>query len=249
MNKNELNLNIKISEGNFVLKSTEELGFMVFDLPAKITCPYATNWCKKYCYANDSQDIFNSVLNSRMRNFEESKKDTFVKDMINIIEFNLERKKYKNKEKVYFRFHSSGDIYNTDYLNKIIEIVNHFKANSKIKFQAYTKSLSLLENYDLSKINIKILFSVVEDTSKEQINKAKNMGLSCFVAVYSTDNKEGYICKGDCSSCQVCYENNKCNNIYVQTHGGRVPKKPETHSGAKIKGKFKNYRDERKTVS
>lgn len=246
LKKNELNENLRISEGNFVLKSTNEVGFMIFDLPACYCCPYATDWCKKYCYAKSPQDIFkDSVLNSRMRNYEESKKESFIKDMIDIIEFNLQRKKFKTKNKIYFRFHGSGDIYSKEYFEKLISITNHFKSNKKIVFQTYTKSLPIISQYDINNINLKIIFSVVQDTKEIDINKAKSLGLSIFNAVSQTDDiSNGYVCKGDCSKCQVCYEKNNIETIYVETHGSRIGKK----DSSRIEQSSKNYRDNNKTV-
>lgn len=246
LKKTDLNANIRISEGNFVLKNTNEVGFMIFDLPACYCCPYATDWCKKYCYAKAPQDMFkNSVLKARMSNLEESKKDTFVKDMINIIEFNLQRKKYKNKNKVYFRFHGSGDIYSEDYFIKLIEITDYFKDNDKIVFQTYTKSLPIVSKYNLNNINLKIMFSVVEDTKELDIQFAKELGLSIFNAVPEVENLEdGYVCKGDCSKCQTCYEKNDVGLIYVETHGSRLGKK----DGSRVAESSKNYYDAKKTT-
>lgn len=249
-----MNDKIKISEGNFVLKNTKDIGFMIFDLPAKISCPYATDWCKKYCYAKTSQDIFkDSVLRSRMRNMEESKKESFVEDMIDIISFNLNRPKYKSKQKIYFRFHGSGDIYSKEYLDKIIKITDNFKSNSKISFQTYTKSLVYLENYEIEKLNIKILHSIVPDTKDEDILKAERLGLSHFVAKTDPDTitlmNDDFVCKGDCSECQACYERNNLKNIYVEIHGGRIPnKKKYIGSNGRIEGESKNYRDQKKTT-
>lgn len=244
MKKSELNQNIKISEGNFVLKNTDEVGFMVFDLPACYCCPYATEWCKKYCYAKAPQDMFkDSVLRTRMSNFEESRKETFVKDMIDIIEFNLDRRKYKSKEKVYFRFHGSGDIYNEDYFKNIIAITDYFRDNEKIVFQTYTKSLPIISKFDLSDINIKIMFSIVEDTKESDIQWARELGLSMFNAVPQTDNIDGYICKGDCSKCQTCYEKNDIQMIYVETHGSRLKRSNGDTNATRVENSVKNYKN------
>lgn len=253
MNKNDLNPNIYLSEGNFVLKANENVGFLVFDLPAQISCPYATDWCKKYCYAKCVQDLFkDSVLNSRTRNFEETKKDTFVNDMIEIIEYSLERKKYKSKNRVYFRFHGSGDIYSREYFQKIIKITEHFKNNKQIVFQTYTKSLVFLEGIDIKNLNIKILYSIVPDTKNTDIINANNLGLSKFIAITSFEHLNcsefEFKCEGDCGKCQACYEENDLENIYVEIHGGRVPNKKRSGNGSRIDGESKNYRNHKKTV-
>lgn len=252
MKKEDLNKNIYLSEGNFVLKSNEDVGFLVFDLPAQASCPYATDWCKKYCYAKCVQDLFESVLNCRFRNFEESKKDTFVKDMIDTINFNLERKKYKSKKRIYFRFHGAGDIYSKEYLLKIIDITNYFKDNSKLVFQTYTKSLVFFEGINLSDLNIKILYSIVPDTKETDLENAQNIGFPTFIATNTFDDlickDNEFKCLGDCSKCQACYEKNDFQNIYVEIHGGRVPNKKRINNGSRIEGDSKNYRDHKKTI-
>lgn len=91
MNKKLLNKNIHLSEGNIKSKNTDNVSFLTWSLPCKITCPYATEMCKKRCFAQKNQ-YFKSVLASRTRNFEESKKDMFVSDMINHLEHQLDRK-------------------------------------------------------------------------------------------------------------------------------------------------------------
>lgn len=95
--KSELNQNIHIQEGNTVLVDNNEYGFLIFSLPARECCPYATELCRKICYGRNAQELFKHVYNCRKRNYEESLKDNFVEDMIEIISYNLESKKYKNK--------------------------------------------------------------------------------------------------------------------------------------------------------
>lgn len=223
MKKSELNQNIYLQEGNTVLKDNDEYGFLIFSLLARENCPYATDMCKRICYGRNAQELFKHVYNCRKRNFEESKKDTFVEDMIKSIEYNLTRKKYTNKT-ILFRIHETGDFYNEEYLNKWICISNYFRGDN-IKFQAYTKSLPFITDKNISKINIKLMFSIMPDTKEEDILKAKQLGLNLFLALPSDD----YIkvetenqCKGDCSNCKECYLGNK--DMCVEFHGNRCPR-------------------------
>lgn len=242
INKKDLNKNIVLREGNSVLKDTEDIGFLIFNMPARISCPYSTKWCRKSCYAVSAENLFkNSVLKRRMIHMEETKKDTFEEDMINLIEYHMQRKKYKGK-KIYFRWHESGDIYSQDYFIKMINISNHFKGiEDKISFQAYTKSLPIISKFDLEKVNIKILFSIVEDTKQEDIDIATSLSLGMFSAVEDPDiYEEGFKCLGDCSKCQTCYEKNDIKLTFVENHGSRVKRKKSGES-TRIEGSTIRY--------
>mgnify|MGYP003458764529 CR=1 FL=1 len=87
--KAELNPNIHLSEGNLASKGNEEIMFLTWSLPSRITCPYATEMCKKRCFAKKNES-FKTVRDSRSRNLAETYKDTFVPDMIKHFEYNLQ---------------------------------------------------------------------------------------------------------------------------------------------------------------
>ena len=237
MKKSKLNQNIKISDGNIKLQENDKDAFIIFNLIATKTCPYATNECKKICHERFSQEINKKVMTARVNNFEESKKETFVKDMIDCIEYQLNRKKYNNKH-IYFRIHSAGDFYSKEYFNKWIEITKYFKDNDRIDFQAYTKSLPFLEGEDLKDINIKLVFSVMVDTPEEQTKKAKDMELQCFIPVRNAEDKEGFKCSGKCLKCKACYTQNNIKDIYISYHGSRNVK-----SNIKVKKEKKYYKN------
>jgi hypothetical protein len=42
---------ISMQKGNKKMRPTEKIGFLIFSIPAVITCPFATSLCMKYCYA------------------------------------------------------------------------------------------------------------------------------------------------------------------------------------------------------
>jgi hypothetical protein len=224
MKKSELNQNITIAQGNTKLRDTEDTAFLIFNITARKTCPYRTEICDRICLSRDPQEIFKDVLITRDRNFEESKKDTFVNDMINHIEYHLTRKKYINKH-IIFRWHESGDLYNQEYTNKVISIGEHFIDNDKISFQLYTKSLPYLKEYNINKLNTKILFSVMPDTKQSIIDEAVQIGLSLFIVKPANEiNINNFICKMDCGSCKECYKKDGEKNIYCAYHGARIPR-------------------------
>lgn len=224
MKRKELNPNIYIQEGNSVLVDNEEYGFLIFSIPARECCPFATEICKKICYGRNAQELFEHVYNSRKRNYEESLKDTFIEDIINTINYNLLRKKYEKKT-IIFRIHETGDFYSQEYLNKWVEISNRFKETDKIIFQAYTKSLPFITNIDLINTNIKIMFSIMPDTKEDDITLAKELGLNTFSAIpcQLMDNiKEEKRCCGNCAKCKSCYTESK--DMFVEFHGNRAPR-------------------------
>lgn len=79
----ELNVNY---DGNKKLVNTGSVRFMIWNLPAIKTCPYATAHCKKYCYAKKAENVYPDCLPCRERNFNETLKDDFVENMIFTIE-------------------------------------------------------------------------------------------------------------------------------------------------------------------
>jgi hypothetical protein len=243
MKKIELNQNIHLSEGNIKSKATDEVEFLTFSLRSKITCPYSTAECRKRCFAQKNE-TFKGVRDSRDRNFAETKKETFVKDMIDILEFQLQRKKMKGK-KIFVRIHTSGDFYNVEYFRKWVEITDYFKGNDRILFQAYTKSMPIIyewlypddsvEEYEwvndepiiyaqeeIKKINIHLVWSIWHDTKAEYTRFAKQIGLQTFTALPKEEIplavKNGtFECLGDCGNCRQCYTG-KSKTVVIPYH-------------------------------
>jgi hypothetical protein len=124
------------------------------------------------------------------------------------IEGYLQKPKLRGRT-VFFRIHQSGDFYSRAYLDKWIAIARHFTGR-KIIFQAYTKSLDYFNGRDLSRLNIKVLYSVWHDTPPDQVTVAKRMGLALFVAatpieVVGLENEGAVVCPWTCGTCQECY--------------------------------------------
>lgn len=224
--KNDLNKNIRLSEGNLQSKETEDVFFLTWSLPSRITCPFACPSCMKRCFAKKNE-YFSRVRESRMKNLNETKKDTFVSDMIEHLEFHLNRRKTENKL-VIVRIHTSGDFYSLEYLDKWCQIVNHFKGEEGIKFQAYTKSIKFVHEWlknriseeninsenmqkELNNLNIRFVYSIWYDTPKEDIALAKELNLQTFTALPKKEleevknQKSAFVCGGDCGHCKECY--------------------------------------------
>ncbi len=116
---------VYISPGNI------RMNIPTFSLPAVQTCPGRTDNCEKYCYAKKAEMCYKQVLPSRRRNYEDTKKKSFVKKATEKIS------KIKSE---YIRIHESGDFYSQEYLNKWIKICNKFPEK---KFLIYTQMYDL----------------------------------------------------------------------------------------------------------
>ena len=68
--KAELNQSIHLSEGNLASKGNDKIMFLTWSLPSRATCPYATETCKKRCFAKKNES-FKSVRDSRNRNLSD----------------------------------------------------------------------------------------------------------------------------------------------------------------------------------
>ena len=221
--KKELNKNLYLGDGNIKLMGTDKIRFLTWSIPPKITCPFKTNLCEYLCYAALEELRYPNVKNSRVRNLYESQKQYFVRDMIKLISYNLQRPKYKDKI-LYLRIHEAGDFYSLSYQKCWELIALYFKDNKRIYFQAYTKSLPFLKLIDLNNSNIKYVFSIMDDTQQKQIDEADQLHLTTFKALHQTKiTSDDNVCPGVCGPCVKCYKGEQ-QNIIVALHGARKNK-------------------------
>jgi hypothetical protein len=184
--------------------SNKKLGKFIpsINLPPIKTCRPKTP-CAKGCYACKGTWNYKNVKESLNNNLIQFglNKDNFFNEIIN----------YLNNGDViykYFRWHSSGDIINLDYLKGMIEVAKKCK---QTKFLAFTKQFEIVNEYLASgeKIpsNLKIVFSAwdKEFTFKNPYNlpiaylefKKKELNPSI--------PQNAYKCSGECKSCKVCW--------------------------------------------
>ena len=221
----KLNVN---TNGNKKLKNNENVRFMIWNLPAKSTCPYATEHCKKACYACKAERVYPQVLPSRQTNYIDSNAPDFVQNMIFTIETELKSKKYIGKKCV-FRIHESGDFYNIEYAEKWVTIAQHFENDNRIVFLAYTKSILyfLNLNYGLPMFpqNFVIRFSLWDDTREDlrQLSESYNMPIYTALSAQEIDALRAVghrfeECRcDDCANCGACW-NKEHKNIIVKIH-------------------------------
>lgn len=202
-----------VSDGNKKLVSNAETLFLIWNLPAKITCPYATELCKISCYAIKAEINYPDCLPCRKRNFEFSKSDNFVDEMIAYIAIKLNN--LKNGRKIIFRIHESGDFYNKAYFMKWLEIIRFFDGDTRIIFVCYTKSVRFLVNTDFASLKaFTVRFSIWEDTKETEKEIARQLNLPIYTA-YERSVIDDMLAKGivfhecrcsDCATCLKCFD-------------------------------------------
>lgn len=218
----KLNVNIN---GNKKLQNTNNVRFMIWNLPAVKTCPFRTSMCEKSCYARKAERVYPQVLPSRERNFRDSLEDDFAGNMIYTVEALLNSRAYKGKT-VYFRIHESGDFYNLEYAKKWVEVARHFSEDNRIIFEAYTKSISFMiaAGYGTPAwpTNFIIRASVWDDTKKDALKLIDSYNFQIYTAFPAQDFEKlakGYTeCKcEDCATCGKCYKRDD-HKIAVRIH-------------------------------
>jgi hypothetical protein len=212
------NNEIYLSTGNKKLKNNENTRFLIWNIPACKTCPFATEHCKKFCYAKKAERVYPNVLPCRENNFEMSLQADFVEKMIAAIEKKLKSKAHAGKLTL-FRIHESGDFYNLEYTKKWVDICKHFENDDRIIFLAYTKSLPYFEKLgynttDFPK-NFVVRSSVWDDTKEKMLKLTKALEMPIYTAYTPNDlekqkaaDKTFVFCDCvDCGKCKACYFN------------------------------------------
>lgn len=199
----------RLSEGNKKLKPNKFVKFLIWNLPAIVTCPFATELCRRFCYAIKAERCYPSARKARKDNYSKSLKDSFVNDMVFTISTHLERRSYKTAKKVVVRIHESGDFYSKEYTKKWLEIAKHFENNEQVVFMAYTKSVEFFKGEDIPK-NMVVRFSLWDDTDMKQAMLAVMLGMGIYTAVEKfTDEPKIERCACvDCGKCGKCWNKN-----------------------------------------
>ena len=203
----ELNNAIYVSRRNKKLVPDSETDFIIWNLPAVMTCPNRTAHCEEFCYAKKAEIAYPDCLPARKRNFKESLKDSFVEDMTKTI---LKIAIGSKKKKIVVRIHESGDFYNKAYVNKWLEIIDNCKFDKRIVFIAYTKSFKFFDGVKLPK-NFSLRASVWDDTKESDLETIKRNGWKIYTAVDKFQKGDKFTrCRcSDCASCGKCWKNYK----------------------------------------
>ena len=194
-----------VSRRNKKLIPNDTTAFIIWNLPAIKTCPFATEHCKKACYARKAEQAYPDCLPSRERNFKESLSDDFVIRMAYTI---LKIRKGTRKQNVIVRIHESGDFYNKAYTEKWLRIIDMCK-DEDITFIAYTKSFPYFDGAALAE-SFALRASVWDDTKTEHLETIKRNGWSIYTAIdkfTDADAFEHCHCE-DCAGCGKCWNIN-----------------------------------------
>lgn len=197
--------------GNKKYKNNDETGFIIWSIPPKTTCPFSTPMCRAKCYAVKAWNAYPTVKVARTQNMRATFVPTFVDDVVAIISYLATTGKNKNRKKIIVRIHESGDFYNKQYFLAWVEIARRMaEIDPRVRFWAYTKSFEYMVGVDVPD-NLVIRGSVWADTTQEQLDLIKLLGLDIYTAVEKFRDGDGYNhCRcEDCATCETpCGEKN-----------------------------------------
>ena len=200
--------------GNLKLRNTENVRFMIWNIPAVVTCPFRTPSCEKFCYARKAERMYPSCMEARERNHEATLQADFAERMIFTIRAELQTKKFAGK-KVVFRIHESGDFYSVEYFRKWCKIAEAFADYENIVFLAYTKSVAFYKSANIPN-NLVIRSSLWADTCAKSIEITRAFDIPVYTALSARDmdeaEKNGMKFKKcrceDCATCGMCWNRN-----------------------------------------
>lgn len=182
------------------------------NLPPVLTCRENAP-CRKGCYACKGNFVYSTVQKSMQKNLRIYQND--AKSYFNQIQGYLIGLPYK-----LFRYHSAGDIVDTQYLQLMCETAKKCK---KTQFLCFTKKYELVNEYIKTKHkipkNLVIVFSAWANFIPEN---PYNLPMT-----YVNFNKDGIDknipkqakkCKGNCETCQMCWKLKNGQSIYFNKH-------------------------------
>ena len=200
---------IRFQFGNKKLAADSKIAFVIFSLPAVLTCPGATVECMKNCYARRDERFLKTRM-SRLINLMISKQPDFetvlenaIKKTIYTRKGNL-RKRFIGKE-IVFRIHESGDFYNDTYMKAWFHVAARFP---DITFFTYTKSFKIYERCHTEQPdNFTVRASIWSDTSIEELLIINRLHMPIYTA-YDAAGVAAAIENGasrcTCESCTAC---------------------------------------------
>lgn len=205
---------LTVSHSNKKLKPTDTLKFIIWNLPAIVTCPFRTPHCEAKCYAIKAERVYKDCLPSRKTHFMESREADFVDRMVlTILQYAL-----RNKEsQIIVRIHESGDFYNQAYTDKWLRIMDICKFMPNVKFICYTKSFPYFDGKKLPK-NLAFRASVWDDTPEKDLETIRRNGWAIYTAVDKFQKGDKFTrCRcSDCANCKKCWQ--KWKDIRCEIH-------------------------------
>jgi ferredoxin len=196
---------VSISQGNQKMGAIPSVS-----LPPIVTCKNCGT-CAKKCYAAKLCRIYPSVKKAYDNNLAILKEDR------NAYFAQIKASAMMTK---YFRFHVSGDIVDTDYLNRMCKLARELKGT---QFLAFTKNYEDVNEYfknHRKPQNLKLIFSLPFDGCS--INNPHNLPTAAVI-LKGNQPKDNYkVCGGNCSECACkgvgCWELKKGETIAFYEH-------------------------------
>lgn len=196
---------VSISKGNAKMGAIPSVS-----LPPIVTCKNCGT-CAKKCYAMKLCRIYPSVKKAYNNNLEILKEDRNAY---------FQQIKASAMMTKYFRFHVSGDIIDTDYLDRMCKLARELKGT---QFLAFTKNYedvnAYFENHRKPQ-NLKLIFSLPFDGCN--INNPHNLPTAAVI-LKGNQPKDNYkVCGGNCTECACkgvgCWELKKGETIAFYEH-------------------------------
>lgn len=195
--------------------TNSKLGDKIPSLNLPTTVCRADAPCKKGCYARKGNWLFKNVQTSLQNNLNDfiNDRNKFFNDIINFI---------NNDDVIYkfFRWFSSGDIVNYDFLLGMVEVA---KKCPDTKFLCFTKKFDLVNLFlDFNELpeNLRIVFSGWNKAFK--IDNPHNLPTTYVYFKDSSQNADipefAIPCTGSCKSCKACWNLQKGQSVYFNQH-------------------------------
>lgn len=202
-------MNVKISLTN------TKLGGQIpsINLPPVKTCRCDAP-CFRLCYARKYNFTRENVKNSYNHNLAcyIADKDKYFNDIISFLNGLVSYR--------FFRFHSSGDIVDSDYLKGMVRVA---KACKTVKFLCFTKKFELVNDYlkeNKLPSNLKIVFSAWDKNFKV-INPFK-LPVTYVDFAKKENNPDipelAIPCVGKCYECQACWSLKRGQSVVFHQH-------------------------------
>lgn len=175
----------------------------VFNLPVGETCPNA-KYCIKDCYGKKGNYLYESNLKKYAYNLDMTKSDMFVDKICDEL---------KNCIVNAVRIHSTGDFYDMAYFAKWVKIA---ELNPTIAFYGYTKSVSIVKEYEIKYGLPKNMYIAYSYGGKEDGLINPDTDKHSIVIAPNAEIPDGYVCGNDDDYWVV-----KADKIALRYHGSR----------------------------
>ncbi len=182
-------MNVKISRGNSKMGSIPSVS-----LPAGVTCRCDCK-CREKCYALKLERLRKNVRDCYKNNYDLllSEPDTYWRE----VEASIMMSRF-------FRFHVSGDIPNSEYFSKMVEVAGR---NHHCNILCFTKKFSIVNKYlecsggELP-VNLQIVFSGWKGMEMDNPFHLPEAHV-IYKDGSTTARSDAKLCHGNCAECAI----------------------------------------------